>query len=351
MHLLYVITLFLSAGLLFLVQPLFAKMVLPVLGGAPAVWSTCMLFFQGALVAGYAYAHLSTRLLGVRRQALLHVAVMLAPLLVLPLAVPEGWRSPPQGNPTGWLLGLLAAGIGLPFLVVASTTPLLQKWFTATGHPTARDPYHLYAASNCGSMLALLAYPLLLEPTLRLAEQSWVWSGGYALLTVLIWGCAIALRTSPATGIERLIEPGARADAAQSAVHRRERALSWGRRLRWTALTAVPSSLMLGVTTYITTDIAVVPLLWVIPLALYLLTFILVFARRTVLSHRWVLRLLPIAAVVMLLVLLSEATEPGWLVVCLHLAVFFIAAMACHGELARDRPDTSHLTATSGVAA
>ena len=334
MVLLYVVTLFLSAGLLFLVQPLFAKMVLPLLGGTPAVWNTCMVFFQGALVAGYAYAHLSTRFLGARRQALLHSAVMLAPLLVLPLAVPEGWRSPTQGNPIGWLLGLLSAVIGLPFFVAASTAPLLQKWFSATGHPTAHDPYHLYAASNCGSMLALLAYPLLFEPTLRLAEQSWVWSGGYALLIVLIWGCAIALWRSP-TGST---------DAPPLAVHPRARAVSWRRRLRWTALTAVPSSLMLGVTTYLTTDIAVVPLLWVIPLALYLLTFILVFARRTVLSHRWMLRLLPIAAVVMLLVLLSEATEPVWLVVCLHLAVFFIATMACHGELARDRPDTSHLT-------
>jgi hypothetical protein len=341
---LYAITLFLSAGLLFLVQPLFAKMVLPLLGGTPAVWSTCMVFFQAALVAGYAYAHVSTKLMGVRKQALLHAAVMLVPLFVLPLAVPEGWRSPTQGNPIGWLLGLLAAAIGLPFFVVASTAPLLQKWFTATRHPTARDPYHLYAASNCGSMAAVLAYPLLFEPTLRLGEQRWVWSRGYALLTVLIWGCAIALRKSPATGIEPLIEPEPRAEAPQLAIHRRERAVSWGRRLRWTALTAAPSSLMLGVTTYITTDIAVVPLLWVIPLALYLLTFILVFARRTVLSHRWMLRLLPIAVVVMLLVLLSEATEPVWLVVCLHLAVFFIATMVCHGELAHDRPDTSHLT-------
>jgi len=344
MFLLYAITLFLSAGLLFLVQPLFAKMVLPLLGGTPAVWTTCMVFFQGALVAGYAYAHLSTRLLGVRRQALLHAAVMLVPLVVLPLAVPEGWRSPAQGNPIGWLLGLLAAAIGLPFFVVASTTPLLQKWFTATGHPAARDPYHLYAVSNCGSMLALLAYPVVFEPMLRLAEQRWLWSGGYTLLAVLIWGCAIALRKSPSTGSESPIEPGARSEAGQSAVHRRERAVSWGRRLRWTALTAVPSSLMLGLTTYITTDIAVVPLLWVIPLALYLMTFILVFARRKVVSHRWMLRLLPIAAVVMLLVLRSRATEPAWLVLCLHLAVFFIAAMGCHGQLARDRPDTRHLT-------
>jgi hypothetical protein len=344
LFLLYASTLFLSAGLLFLVQPLFAKMVLPLLGGTPAVWTTCVVFFQGALVAGYGYAHLSTRLLGVRRQALLHAAVMFVPLLVLPLAVPEGWTSPTQGAPIGWLLGLLTVAIGLPFFVVASTTPLLQKWFAATGHPAARDPYHLYAVSNCGSMLALLAYPVVLEPMLRLAEQRWLWSWGYALLTVLIWGCAFALRRSPATGSESLIELGARSEAGQSADRGRERAVSWGRRLRWTALTAVPSSLMLGLTTYITTDIAVVPLLWVIPLALYLLTFILAFARRTVVSHRWMLRLLPIAAVVMLLVLRSRATEPAWLVLSLHLAVFFIATMACHGELARDRPGTSHLT-------
>lgn len=340
---LYTLTLFLSAGLLFLVQPLFAKLVLPLLGGTPAVWNTCMVFFQAALLAGYAYAHFSTRWLGVQRQALLHMVVLLVPLAALPLAVPRDWTPPVEGNPIPWLLGLMAMAIGLPFFVVASTAPLLQKWFSATGHHTARDPYYLYAASNVGSMLALVAYPALVEPLLGLREQTWAWSGGYAVLVVLIWACA-AVVWKQATNGDESIEPGPHAEPMDAGPGARQRPVTWWRRLRWIALAAAPSSLMLGVTTYITTDLAVVPLLWVIPLALYLLTFIVVFSRRRVISHRWMVRLLPMGAVALLLVLRSEATQPVWLVSSLHLAVFFMAGLACHGELARDRPATSHLT-------
>lgn len=331
---LYAATLFLSAALLFLVQPMFAKLALPLLGGAPAVWNICMVFFQAALLAGYAYAHFSTRMLGFRRQALVHAAVMLLALVALPLAVPAEWVPDAQASPVRDLLLLLAIAVGLPFFVIASTAPLLQKWFSTGGHAHARDPYHLYAASNLGSLSALLAYPLLIEPTLGRDQLGALWSAGYVLLIALVAACAVPLWRAAAG-----IAPGAPATAADPAAPP-----TWRRRLRWIALAAAPSSLMLGVTTHLTTDVAAVPLLWVVPLALYLLTFVLVFARPAPVAHRWMLRLLPTAAVIMLLMLLMQATEPAWLVMFLHLAVFFIAAMACHGELARDRPDVGQLT-------
>src|SRR5207247_498042 len=163
----YATTIFVTAALLFLVQPMFARMVLPMLGGSPAVWNTALVFYQSALLAGYAYTHFATRRLGVRRQAWLHLVLVLAALASLPIAVPRGWEPPTQHSPVGWMLGLLAVGIGLPFFVVSTTGPLLQKWFAATRHRAARDPYFLYAASNLGSMLGLLSYPIVLEPRLE----------------------------------------------------------------------------------------------------------------------------------------------------------------------------------------
>lgn len=339
---LFIITLFLSSGLLFLIQPMFARMVLPLLGGTPAVWNTCMVFFQAALLAGYLYAHLSTRWLGVRRQAMLHCGVLLLPLLVLPLAVPEGWTPPADENPIGWLLLLLAVSIGLPFFVVSSSAPLLQKWFSTTTHHTARDPYYLYAASNLGSMLALLSYPIMVEPMLRLGQQSLFWSGGYLLLIVLVLACAIGVMFRGRLAGEM---PGLQDQPDEVGSHvAAQKPLTWTRRLRWIALAAAPSSLMLGVTTFITTDVSVVPLLWVIPLALYLLTFILVFSRRKLLPHQLLVRILPGAVVMLMFVFISIETEPLQLIVGGHLLVFFIGAMVCHGELAGDRPDPTHLT-------
>src|SRR5262249_50274984 len=185
--------LFLSATLLFLVQPMFAKMVLPLLGGAPAVWNTCMVFYQAALLLGYAYAHFSTAWLGVRRQAFLHLGLLLVPFLVLPIAVARDWVPPGDANPLPWLLALLAVSVGLPSVVVSPSAPLLQKWFASPGPPSARDPYFLYAASNLGSMLALFSYPALIEPRLRLADQSALWTVTYAVLAVLTLACACLL--------------------------------------------------------------------------------------------------------------------------------------------------------------
>jgi SAM-dependent methyltransferase len=333
MLLLYALTLFLSATLLFLVQPMFAKMVLPLLGGAPAVWNTCMVFYQAALLAGYVYAHLSIRLLGARRQAALHLLLVLLPGLVLPITVAAEWTPPPEANPIPWLLALLAFSVGLPFWVVSASGPMLQAWFANTGHRSAHDPYFLYAASNAGSMLALLGYPVLVEPRLSLAQQSQVWTWGYVLLAVLLLLSAVAMWRSPSPPAEVANEPGNETPAP-----------SWQRRGRWLLLALVPSSLLLGVTTHIATDIASVPLLWVIPLALYLLTFILVFARRQLLPHAWMLRVQPFLVLPLAAWFCLNRAETSWLMVPLHLLTFFVVAMVCHGELAATRPGTRHLT-------
>ncbi len=339
MLIVYTVTIFLSATLLFLVQPMFARMVLPLLGGAPAVWNTAMVFYQAALLAGYGYAHATSAWLGPRRQVALHAVVLLLPLLALPIGVPPGWTPPAQGSPIPWLLSVLAVAVGLPFFVVSTSAPLLQKWFTATGHRAAADPYFLYAASNLGSMLVLLSYPSLIEPYLRLGQQSGLWTAAYGLLVVLTLACAVfvwrslARRTVPAV-----------AGASDGPLPEAAPAPTAARRLRWVLLSFVPSSLMLGVTTYLSTDIAAIPLLWVIPLAIYLLTFILVFARRPPLPHTLMVELLPIAMLPLVLVLASRATGPLALVLPVHPLALFVIAMVCHGELARDRPATGHLT-------
>ncbi|MSU66129.1 MAG: hypothetical protein EXS38_08540 [Opitutus sp.] len=330
---LYAVTIFTSAALLFLVQPMFARMVLPLLGGSPAVWNTAMVFYQAALLAGYAYAHASTAWLGVRRQAGWHLLVLLIPLVVLPIAIPAGWAPPTQDNPAPWMLALMAVAVGLPFFAISTTSPVLQKWFASTGHRQSADPYFLYVASNLGSMLALLSYPGWVEAHLSLAEQSRAWMWGYGLLVALAGGCAAwQWKTSAASVAAPAVVPVIAAK------------LPPRRRLRWVLLSFVPSSLMLGVTTYLSSDLAAVPLLWVIPLALYLLTFIFAFARRQLFPRPLLARALPITLVALVVALNMQATQPiGWLML-LHLTVFFVAALRCHTELAAERPEAAHLT-------
>jgi hypothetical protein len=347
---LYALTLFVSAALLFVVQPMIAKMILPLLGGSPAVWSTCMVFFQAVLLAGYAYSHATTKWLGIRVQTAIHLGLLLLPLIVLPIGIASASirNLPYDTSPALWLLGLLLLTVGLPFFVVSTNAPLLQKWFANTGHRSACDPYFLYAASNLGSLLALLGYPLVLERCFRLVDQSELWKYGYALLMLLTAGCAgvVWLRIRRPYEAANALEPQKPANAAiaiATANDGHER-LTYGRRLRWLALAFVPSSLLLGVTTYLSTDIAAVPLLWVIPLAIYLLTFVLAFARRPILPHAWMCRCLPVLVALLTILMLAEATNPTWLVIPLHLLTFFVAAMVCHGVLARDRPTTRHLT-------
>jgi hypothetical protein len=351
MQLLFALTLFVSATLLFVVQPMFAKMVLPLLGGTPAVWNTCMVFYQATLLAGYVYAHLSIKWLGPRRQAAVHMILFCLPWLVLPIGLTTGWRPPAEANPVPWLLMLLAVSVGLPFLFVSANAPMLQAWYAASGRRGAKDPYFLYAASNLGSILALLGYPLVLEPYLTLDEQTWSWAGGYGLLTalcllcaILLWRCGLAKgevagRCGQATG-------GGPAEADPSSGGSPEGVPTWAGRMRWLALALAPSSLLLGVTTYLSTDIASVPLLWVVPLALYLLTFVLVFARRKLLPHRLMLTVQPILVVIVAAAFFVGGTSTSYLVVIfpLHLLTFFVTAMVCHGELAASRPASRYLT-------
>ncbi|HEY7251467.1 MAG TPA: hypothetical protein VIG37_13310, partial [Methylomirabilota bacterium] len=334
MLLLYAVTLFAGATLLFAMQPMVGKMILPLLGGTPAVWSTCLVFFQAALLGGYAYAHVISARLRLSRQVPVHLIVLALPFLVLPLAVNPGLLRGGEVNPVLDVLTLLSVSVGLPFLAVSATAPLLQQWFTRTGHPAARDPYFLYAASNLGSMLALLGYPTLVEPHLHLQGASWLtqtrlWTAGYVGLVLLVALCALTLRWKPAGATT--VEPP-------------EERPAWPRRLYWIALAFVPSSLLLGVTTYITTDLAAVPLLWVLPLAIYLLTFILAFGRWPRRLHRVVVAATPPMVLLVIFLMVSSLPERIWITVLWHFGLLFVVALAAHGELAQDRPAPRHLT-------
>lgn len=338
---LFSMTVFISAALLFVVQPMFAKMALPLLGGTPAVWNTCMVFFQAVLLVGYGYAHGTPAALGLRRQAALHLALLLTALIVLPVAVPEGWSPTAQQSPFLWLLALLLVALGLPFFVVSTTAPLVQKWFAGTDHPLARDPYFLYAASNVGSLAALLAYPTLIEPNLRLADQSRLWALGYVLLTGLLVGCAAVVWRSRASIVADEAATLAAVATVEPVQIERIPAL---RRARWVLLAFVPSSLMLGVTTYLTTDVAPMPLLWVVPLAVYLLTFVIAFGTRARVSHQRMHRLLPILVLPLTMTISFGAVGPLGILALLHLLAFFVISMVCHGELASSRPSADRLT-------
>lgn len=339
---LYATTILLSAALLFAVQPMVAKRVLPLLGGSPAVWTTCMLFFQALLLAGYAYAHLVSRYLKERAQVLVHLAVVCLPLATMPIGMPDGWSAPAAEYPVFWLLGLLAVLIGGPFFALSATTPLLQRWFAATSHRAAHDPYFLYAASNIGSMAALFAYPFLIEPNLGLNQQSTVWSTGYALLAAALALCMLTVwkqgsaRTSP--GPFQADRLDTESSAAKSPGGEPP---TWRRRLQWLALSFIPSSWMLGTTTTLTTDFVPIPLLWILPLALYLLTFILAFADRVRPPHEWMLKLFP---PVVLLLALASTFRGSLALMLVHLFGLFVAGMVCHGELVRRRPRAEDLT-------
>jgi hypothetical protein len=358
---LFSVTIFVSASLLFLVEPMFAKFILPLFGSTPAVWTGSMMFFQMALLIGYLYVHATTAWLGARKQAVLHLAVVLLPLLVLPLAVPaDEWAPSSEANPIFLLLGLLLVSVGLPFFAISTTNPLVQRWLADTDHPAARDPYFLYRASNLGSVIGLLGYPLLLERELTLDTQGIVWSVGYGLLLILVLASAVMLWRSPRPSVaegEEVAEPlagdpvsggGSPQTADPSLVTEpREERLTLVRRLRWIGLTFVPSSLMLGVTAFITTDITPIPLLWVIPLSLYLFSFVVVFSpsqRMPDLIHKVMVGTLPVMMAVLVLTILIELRNPYWLLILLHLVGFFVVAMVLHGEVARDRPPARNLT-------
>jgi hypothetical protein len=331
---LFTATMLVSAALLFVVQPMFARMVLPMLGGSPSVWNTALVFYQVVLLAGYSYAYALTRWMPLSAQLLTHSAVVLLPLLVLPIRVPEGAAPPVAGEPAVWLLGVLAAAVGLPFFAVSTTSPLLQRWFAATGHRDAGDPYFLYAASNLGSLVALLGYPLVVERTFGLDAQSIGWWWGYGLLAALVAVCQVVVWRRRAA----LPVAGTRLIGAEGG-----RPVTYRDRAYWLGLAAVPVSLMLSVTTYISTDVAAIPLLWVIPLAMYLATFILTFARRPVVSPGLFRQVMPFGVAALVFVLAAKQDVTNWLLIGVHLAVFFVIAMVCHAELAARRPAARRL--------
>ncbi len=353
MPLFFAITLFVSAALLFLVQPMVGRMILPLLGGSPAVWNTCMVFFQTSLLLGYLYTHLLTTRVAPRRQVAVHLLVMVIPVLMMALGIlglsphspiPVLPSLAPQGEayPVAGVLLLLSVAIGLPFFAVSTSAPLLQKWFASTGHRAGRDPYYLYGASNLGSLLALLAYPLLLEPFFPILEQNWIWAIGYGFLLVLV---ALAGQFVPASSRETPeVEPPTLAVTTAPPTSGDPHSPSLLEQLHWIVLAFVPSSLMLGVTYYATTDIAALPMLWVIPLALYLLTFIIAFARIPSLILTILTLIVPVMVLIILFMLHARVSPSYSIRLLLHFSTFFLVALLCHGELARRRPPTRYLT-------
>ncbi len=347
-----------------MVEPMAAKIILPTFGGAPAVWNTSLLFFQGVLLLGYGYAHFGAVKFPPKVQAVAHLVIFVAAALTLPISSHSAWFHTvrawaTEDRPPIPLIFLALGGLlGVPFFALSSNSSTLQKWYASTRQPDAHHPYFLYSAGNVGSMLALLAYPTLVEPRLTLGEQGRFWALGYGLLALLLAGCAwfgtrhvdkvpksIATETMPVEAVltemasEQLASP--HPDSTES-VPMRVLEVTAGDRWRWLALSAVPSSLLLGVTTYLTSNIAPIPLLWVVPLALYLLTFILVFAHRPITPANLLGRIYPIILTPLIVVLVLESTSPA--LGALHLAVFFVAAWMCHSFLAIHKPGPKYLT-------
>ena len=354
MFLVFLLATLLGAGLLFLVQPMVAKMLLPTLGGSPAVWNTCMVLFQGLLLAGYAYAHVLTSRFTTRAQVMIHGLVVLAAVSFLPLGGVPAYAGG-EISPVIWIMRTLGATLAVPFFVLATTGPLLQRWLASTDDPRGRDPYFLYAAGNLSSFAALLAYPLLLEPYLPVASaagagapgprwtQTAVWSGGFAAYAVLGLACAaLAMWSRRPAPIQAM--PGAPIAPPEGAAGAEAAPPSWRRRCLWTLLAFVPSSAMLGTTQALTTDVAAVPLLWVLPLGIYLLTFVVAFSARIRLPLRpvqWVLSLLALGVAANYW--LVERSSPG-LGLLLYPATLAAAGLLCHGRLAADRPAPARLT-------
>jgi SAM-dependent methyltransferase len=319
---LYAATIFLSAFLLFQVQPLIAKMILPWFGGTAAVWTVCMLFFQLLLLAGYVYSHAYIRL-RVPGRRYVHIALLVLAAATLPLAASAAWKPSGGEDPTWRILALLATSVGLPYFALSTTGPLVQAWY-ARSHEGAA-PYRLFALSNLGSMLALLSYPLLVEPLLALGRQSAMWSAGFVVFAL---PCA-------------LLAWRGRGEASVATADDDKPGL--GLKLLWAGLAACASTLLLAFTAYMSLNIAAIPFLWVLPLALYLLSFVLCF-EASGWYRRWLFLPLLAAGLAAVCVTLTRSNPTIWALIPLYSATLFVACMACHGELARAKPDPRHLT-------
>ncbi|HEY1148027.1 MAG TPA: fused MFS/spermidine synthase [Pseudoduganella sp.] len=333
MVILYAATIFLSAFLLFQIQPLIGKMILPLFGGSAAVWSTCMLFFQVLLLLGYLYAHLTTRYLRPRWQVCLHLGLLAISAALLPIASGPGWKPEGDADPTLLIVGLMATAIGLPYFLLSSTGPLVQAWFAAERPGSV--PYRLFALSNFGSMLGLISYPILFEPWLPLPRMALGWSIAYACFVLVC--AALTLR-----GLRRPAPPAAQPSAADG----KGPAPAAGQWLLWALLAAIATVLLMSVTSHLTQDIAPIPLLWVLPLATYLLTFILCFEGRGWYRRSRYLPLLGVALLGMGVLYLASAalTRNMELVVAAYCIGLFLSCMVCHGELAALKPPAAYLT-------
>lgn len=329
----FTLSIFLSAMLLFSVQPMFTKMALPLLGGSSNVWNTAMVFFQGTLLGGYLYAHLISNRFKLKTQIIIHGCVLAAGILFLPLAIASGWEPPAGGAQALWLIALFAVSIGVPFFAISANAPLMQRWFSYTDHKDAADPYFLYAASNLGSLISLGLYPVYFEPVMRLNEQTSLWASGYRLLIVMI----------VLSGIFAVLRHKASQNNHEEVVTKLKEKLEIATCVWWVFLAFLPSSLMLGVTSHMTNNIAAAPLLWIMPLGLYLLTFIIVFAKTPwVTSDRlkW-----PFVIAIALAIATGVFLKLGILTdLSISLFTYFVIALMCHMRLAEARPNVSRLT-------
>ncbi|MEM6385799.1 MAG: transporter [Pseudomonadota bacterium] len=330
MQVIFTATIFLSAALLFFVQPLFAKLVLPIIGGSPAVWATAMLFFQTVLLLGYLYAHFSSQYLTPQKQVMVHIAIWGAALTFLPPAIPPGWQLDPTSAIAWQTLGLFAIGVGVPFALLSSNAPLIQAWYARSGGYSADDPYFLYGASNIGSLLALMAFPLIAEPLFGAGDISRGFAIGFFVLGIGLLACGLnGLSPGETKRTERRATPAPRLET----------------RAYWLFLAFIPSSLMLAVTSKITTDIGAVPLIWVIPLALYLLSFVLAFRSTTLFTGLWFTQCCQLIAVAGICLFAGVAGDHlstiamGFLIFC-----FFALAIWAHRGLYETRPSAEHLT-------
>jgi hypothetical protein len=331
--LLYACTIFLSAFLLFQVQPLIAKMILPWFGGSAAVWTCCVLFFQLLLLLGYLYAHWSIRYLRPKAQTVVHLALLGLSVLMLPAIPSTGWKPTGGEDPTLRIFGLLGATIGIPYFLLSTTGPLVQAWFVRERAAPGTTPYRLYALSNLGSMLALLSYPVLVEPFLATRTQGYGWSGGYLIFVVLCgftsWRGWTAQVVTEHAGGETAGVPAAP---------------GMGLMLIWVGLAASASTLLLAVTNHLSQNVAAIPFLWVLPLALYLLSFILCFDGDGWYKRAWFLRLLGLMLASMAYLLYANKDLPLYVTLPLFALGLFSSCMVCHGELARLKPDPRYLT-------
>src|SRR5882724_1339233 len=326
-------TIFLGAFLLFLLEPLFAKLILPRFGGSAAVWATCLVFFQCALLLGYVYADFTTRRLTAARQSILHISLLLLSLAFLPLAPHAIFRSSEGNHPAAHILSVLAASIGLPFVLLSATSPLVQAWHARA--KAGSEPYHLFALSNFASLLALLSFPFLIEPRFSSHQQSLFWS---ALFVIFAGVCALTAWLARRAPTAHIVMAAAGVAEATATPKSREKLL-------WLSLSACGSMLLLSVTNHIMENVAPVPLLGVLPLALYLLTFTLAFQRQSLYSRWLMLRLLAVTLGSLGYAIYDPSfTESIQVSVPLFCASLFLCCLFCHGELARRRPAPRHLT-------